>query len=80
MSNLNYDLKKHHLTADPACTCGYPYETAEHYLQYPQYPPFVIAIPTSTLYFEEILTSNNKKMKIYLPLFMNSSIKPVDFN
>ena len=34
MSNLNYDLKKHHLIADPACTCGYPYETAEHYLLY----------------------------------------------
>ena len=31
MSNLNYDLKKRHLTADPACTCGHPYETAEHY-------------------------------------------------
>ncbi|WP_294078466.1 hypothetical protein, partial [Thiolapillus sp.] len=38
MSNLNYDLKKRHLTADPACTCGYPYETAEHYLLYcPKY-------------------------------------------
>ena len=34
MSNLNYDLKKRHPTADPACTCGYPYETAEHYLLY----------------------------------------------
>ena len=34
MNNLNYDLKKHHLIADPACTCGYPYETAEHYLLY----------------------------------------------
>ena len=45
-----------------------------------QYLPFIIAILTSTLYFEEILTSNNKKMKIYLPLFVNSSIKPVDFN
>ena len=31
MSNLNYDPKKRHLKADPACTCGHPYETAEHY-------------------------------------------------
>ena len=38
MSNLNYDLKKRHLTADPACTCGHPYETAEQYLLYcPKY-------------------------------------------
>ena len=38
MSNLNYDLKKRHLTADPACTCGYLYDTAEHYLLYcPKY-------------------------------------------
>ena len=58
MSNLKYDLKKRRLTADPACTCGYPYETAEHYLLYcPKYtvirkgtyPPFIIAILTSTL-------------------------------
>ena len=38
MSNLDYDLKKRHLTADPACTCGHPYETAKHYLLYcPKY-------------------------------------------
>ena len=38
MSNLNYDFKKRHLTADPACTCGHPYETAEQYLLYcPKY-------------------------------------------
>ena len=38
MSNLNYDPKKRHLTADQACTCGHPYETAEHYLLYcPKY-------------------------------------------
>ena len=58
MSHLNYDLKKRHLTADPACTYGYLYETAEHYLLYcPKYtvirkgtyPPFIIAILTSTL-------------------------------
>ena len=37
-SKLNYYLKKRHLTADPACTCGYLYETAEHYLLYcPKY-------------------------------------------
>ena len=34
MSILNYDLKKCHLTADPACTSSHPYETAEHYLLY----------------------------------------------
>ena len=38
MSNLNYDLEKRHLTADPASTCCHPYETAEHYLLYcPKY-------------------------------------------
>ena len=38
MSKLNYDLKTRHLTADTACTCGHPCETAEHYLLYcPKY-------------------------------------------
>ena len=31
ISNLNYDLMKRHLTANPAGICGQPYETAEHF-------------------------------------------------
>ena len=32
MSNLNNDLFTRHLRIDPKCPCGYPQETAEHYL------------------------------------------------
>eukprot|EP00745_Piridium_sociabile_P003127 TRINITY_DN11889_c0_g1_i7.p1 TRINITY_DN11889_c0_g1~~TRINITY_DN11889_c0_g1_i7.p1 ORF type:complete len:377 (-),score=26.29 TRINITY_DN11889_c0_g1_i7:46-1176(-) len=32
MSNINFDLYNRHLTSNPACACGYPRETAEHYL------------------------------------------------
>ena len=34
MSNLNNDLYLRHLTTDPTCSCGFPQETAEHYLLY----------------------------------------------
>jgi len=31
MSNLNNDLYNRHLTNDPACLCGSPFETCDHY-------------------------------------------------
>ena len=32
ISNLNHDLFRRHLQADPACGCGFAAETAEHFL------------------------------------------------
>lgn len=32
MSDLNYDLYRRHLLEDPACHCGFPAETSEHFL------------------------------------------------
>ena len=33
ISNLNYDLFRHNLLDDPVCSCGYPVEISEHFLQ-----------------------------------------------
>lgn len=32
VSDLNYDLYRRHLLDDPACRCGHPAETSEHFL------------------------------------------------
>ena len=32
MSDLNFDLFSRHLTDNPSCACGHPFETAEHIL------------------------------------------------
>ena len=32
MSNLNSDLQKRHLSPSASCTCGYSFESSEHYL------------------------------------------------
>ena len=32
MSDLNFDLVSRHLTDNPSCACGHPFETAEHFL------------------------------------------------
>ena len=32
MSGLNFDLFSRHLTDNPSCACGHPFETAEHFL------------------------------------------------
>ena len=32
MSDLNFDLFSRHLTDNPSCACGHPFETAEHFL------------------------------------------------
>ena len=34
MSDLKNDLYNRHLTDNPTCNCGYPTETAQHYLLY----------------------------------------------
>ena len=32
MSDLIFDLFSRHLTDNPSCACGHPFETAEHFL------------------------------------------------
>ena len=31
MSDLNFELYSRHLTDNPSCACGHPFETAEHF-------------------------------------------------
>ena len=57
MSDLNSDLQKRHLLNDPVCACGYPNETAEHFLLHcPRYKDRrLLTIDTLVVYIMAVL-------------------------
>ena len=66
MSDLNYDLFRRHLVDDPACSCGYISETAEHFLMHctnhTQQRAATIGNLPGYLFFIDILLKGNTNM------------------
>ena len=66
MSNLNHDLFNRHLIQDPSCICGYPRETAEHFLLYcPRY---------SEVRAASVATLPNEVLSVHKLLFGDDSL------
>ena len=69
MSDLNFHLFSRHLTDNPSCACGHPFETAEHFLLFcPNYQNECI---NSIRHLED-----NNYIDIHTLLFCDQSLGP----
>ena len=69
MSDLNFDLFSRHLTDNPSCACGHPFETAEHFLLFcPNYQNECI---------NTIRHLGNNYIEIHTLLFGDQSLGPL---